>query len=63
MKIKLETAETERENVKLGLAAMPAAASENTPQEVFGPNLANRRCSEWFAVSRPVLTAVGKDGR
>lgn len=25
---------------------MPAAVSENTPQEVFGRNLANRRCSE-----------------
>ena len=28
------------------VAAMPAAASENTLGDVFGPNLANRRCSE-----------------
>lgn len=31
---------------------MPAAASENTPDEVSGPKLANRRCSEWRAVRR-----------
>ena len=63
LKMRLETAETERENVRLGLAAMPAAASENTPQEVFGRNMANRRCSEWREVSTAGLTAVGKDGR
>ena len=52
MKMRLETAETERENVRLDLAAMPAAVLENTPQDDFGLNLANRRCSERFAVSR-----------
>lgn len=31
---------------------MPAAASENTLWNVFGRNAANRRCSEWRAVSR-----------
>ena len=35
-------------------AAMPRALSENAPQEVFGLNLANRRCSERSAVGRPV---------
>lgn len=30
----------------IGLAAMPAAVLENTPQEDFGRNLANRKCSE-----------------
>ena len=38
---------------------MPAALLENTPQEVFGRNLANRKCSERRNVSRSFLTAVG----
>ena len=54
LKMRLETAETDRENVRLDLAAMPAAVLENTPQDDLGLNLANRRCSERFAVSRPV---------
>jgi hypothetical protein len=41
--MKQETAETERENVSFDLAAMPAAVLENTPQDDFGLNLANRR--------------------
>lgn len=32
---------------------MPAAVSENTPQDVFGLNLANRRCSVWRATCWP----------
>ena len=40
---------------------MPAAVSENTPQDDFGLNLANRRCSERRNVSRSLLTAVGKE--
>lgn len=36
----------------IGLAAMPAAVLENTPQEDLGRNLANRKCSERRAVSR-----------
>ena len=61
LKMRQETAETERENVRLDLAAMPAAVLENTPQDDFGLNLANRRCSERRNVSRSLLTAVGKE--
>ena len=52
MKMTRETAETDKEIVSLDLAAMSAAVSENTPQDDFGLNLANRRCSERRAVSR-----------
>ena len=38
---------------------MPAALLENTPQDGFGLNLANRKCSERRNVSRLFLTAVG----
>jgi len=41
-----------KENKTLDLAVMPAAVSENTPQDGFGLNLANRRCSERRTVSR-----------
>ena len=61
LKMKQETAETERENVSRDLAAMPAAVLENTPQDDFGLNLANRRCSERRNVSRSLLTAVEKE--
>ena len=30
----------------IGMAAMPAAASENTPEKLFGVAQANRRCRE-----------------
>jgi hypothetical protein len=39
---------------------MPAAVSENTPQDDFGLNLANRRCSERRAVSRLLHQRPGK---
>ena len=39
---------------------MPAAVLENTPQEDFGRNLANRKCSERFAVSRSLHQRPGK---
>ena len=52
LKMRQETAETDRENVRIDLAAMPAAVLENTPQDDFGLNLANRRCSERRNVSR-----------
>jgi hypothetical protein len=42
---------------------MPAAVSENTPQDGFGLNLANRRCSERFAVSRSLHQRPGKAKR
>ena len=54
LKLRQETADTDRENVRLDLAAMPAVVSENTPQDDLGLNLANRRCSERRNVSRPV---------
>ena len=43
---------------------MPAAVLENTPQEDFGRNLANRRCSEGRAVSRSLHQRLGQaEGR
>ena len=53
LKFQWEATETDRENLNVKIpAAMPAAVSENTPQEVFGQNLANRRCSERRSVGR-----------
>lgn len=40
------------------LAAMPAAASENTPRQTFGNDLANRRCSEWRAAGNGRMQAA-----
>ena len=39
---------------------MPAAVLENTPQEAFGRNLANRRCSERQRSQQVASTAAGK---
>ena len=42
---------------------MPAAVSENTPQEAFGRNLANRRCSERQRSQQVASPAAGKGKR
>lgn len=39
---------------------MPAAVLENTPQEAFGRNLANRRCSERQRSQQVASPAAGK---
>lgn len=39
---------------------MPAAVSENTPQDGFGLNLANRRCSERQSSQQVASPAAGK---
>jgi len=50
--MKRETAETDRENRPSRSGGDAAAVSENAPQDGFGLNLANRRCSERRTVSR-----------
>jgi hypothetical protein len=37
--------------------AMPAAASENMPETIFGMDPANRRCSEWRATVGRIAAA------
>jgi hypothetical protein len=42
---------------------MPAAVSENTPQDGFGLNLANRRCSERQSSQQVASPAAGNGKR
>jgi len=42
---------------------MPAAVLENTPQEAFGRNLANRRCSERQRSQQVASPAAGNGKR